>query len=156
MGFKPRRDAAPHRFRARIIKDDTTQGRAIQLPFDPKASFGAARAPVVVKVGRGSFRTTTAKMAGLRFIPFSRKHREQTGVEDAEFVDVTVSYDHEPRTIKAPRDLATRLREEELKEVWDRVSYTHQREYVEAIESARKPETRERRVTRTIASLQKM
>ncbi len=156
MGFKPRRDAAPHRFRGRILSDEQTSGRAIQLPFDPKASFGAARAPVIVAIGRGRFRTTTASRGGLRFVPFSRRHREEAEIGEAEFADVIVEYDHQPRIVKAPRDLSTRLRDEELRETWDQLSYTHQREYVEALESAGKPETRARRLDRTLAALQKL
>jgi uncharacterized protein YdeI (YjbR/CyaY-like superfamily) len=38
---------------------------------------------------------------------------------------------------------------------WEALSFTHQREHAEAIEDAKKPETRARRVEKTIAMLKK-
>jgi uncharacterized protein YdeI (YjbR/CyaY-like superfamily) len=36
---------------------------------------------------------------------------------------------------------------------WDRLAFTHQREYAEAILDAKKPETRARRIEQTIEAL---
>jgi uncharacterized protein YdeI (YjbR/CyaY-like superfamily) len=57
------------------------------------------------------------------------------------------SVDTEPRTVAVPTDLAAVLdAEPALRAAWDALSFTHQREHVEAVESARKPETRARRI----------
>ncbi|PYS48628.1 MAG: hypothetical protein DMF68_12540 [Acidobacteria bacterium] len=36
---------------------------------------------------------------------------------------------------------------------WEKLSYTHQKEYAQAIEGAKKSETRERRIEKAIAEL---
>jgi uncharacterized protein YdeI (YjbR/CyaY-like superfamily) len=40
-----------------------------------------------------------------------------------------------------------------LRAEWDRLAFTHQREYAEAILDAKKPETRGRRIEKTIEAL---
>jgi hypothetical protein len=82
-------------------------------------------------------------MGGERFIPLRGSNREASGV-----VTVTLTLDDKPRVVKPPVDLARALREAGTGAVdaWKAMSFTHQREHVEAIEQAKKPETRERRV----------
>jgi len=41
-----------------------------------------------------------------------------------------------------------------LQAAWDRMSFSHRREYVSAITEAKKPETRQRRVAKTIEALE--
>lgn len=56
--------------------------------------------------------------------------------------------------VEAPRDLVKALRA--APPAWDRwreLSYTHQREHVEAIEQAVKPETRARRIASAVRML---
>lgn len=58
------------------------------------------------------------------------------------------------RTITAPPDLARALdANAAARAAWDRLSPSHRREHVEAIEEAKKPETRARRVAGAIAML---
>jgi hypothetical protein len=152
MGLKPRSGRAL-RFRADLLTDDSSSGRAIALPFDAREVFGRARAPVAVTIGKHTFRSTTASMGGVRFIPINRRNREAAGVtEETRSVDVEIALDTAPRTVTLPRDLADRL-DGDLRAAWDRLSYTHQREHVEAIAEAKRPETRARRIERTLEAL---
>ena len=148
MGFKPRR------FRTRISADDNTSATAIDVPFDPKDAFGRARAPVVVSVGKHRYRTTTFTMGGRTFVPLAKKHRDAAGVEAGDAVEVTMALDEAPRVIETPPDLARALRAVSgAKARWDALSFTHQREHVEAIEQAVRPETRARRIAKAIEML---
>ena len=45
-----------------------------------------------------------------------------------------------------PKDLLAVLRKTGTLAAWETLSFTHQREHVEAIEEAKKPETRQRRI----------
>ncbi len=58
--------------------------------------------------------------------------------------------DHDRRTVTAPPDLLKALEAAGLSEKFHKMSFTHKREYVEAIEEAKKPETRQRRIEKTI------
>jgi shikimate kinase len=62
---------------------------------------------------------------------------------------------YEKREVYPPDDLKSALQNEGLLEVFDRLSFTHKREHVEAIVEAKKPETRERRILKTIEMLTK-
>jgi hypothetical protein len=136
-------------FSATIVRD----GPAcfIPLPFDPKDVFGKVRAPVKVTLNGHTFRSTIAAMGGPPCIPLRRSHREAAGLEGGESVEVRVALDTEARVITPPADLVLAL--EALPPAWERwsgLSYTHQREHVEAIESAKTSETRARRIARTV------
>jgi hypothetical protein len=123
---------------------------AIPVSFNPKAAFGKVRAPVRVTVNRYTFRSTIARMGGETFIPFRKSHREAAAVEDGDRFEVKIEFDPEKRTVKAPPDLASALKSAGAWKQWQALSYTHQRESVEAVEEAKKPETRERRILNTV------
>jgi hypothetical protein len=137
-------------FSATVVRDGP--GCFVALPFDPKAAFGAVRAPVVATVNGYTFRTTIIAMGGPVCIGLRRSHREAAGLEGGETVAVTVTLDEAPRTVTAPADLLRALKAAPgALDAWQASSYTHQREHVEAIEGAKKPETRERRVAAAVA-----
>lgn len=126
---------------------------AIELPFDVKAVFGRARPPVHVTVGAHSYRSTVAVMSGRVFVPFRRSHREAAGVIEGEPFSVTLTLDTAPRTVDVPDDLRAALEATDAWARWDALSFTHQREHVEAVEQAKKPETRARRIANCVAML---
>jgi hypothetical protein len=124
---------------------------AVPVPFDPKAVFGKVRAPVKVTVNGYTFRSTIAAMGGPPCIPLRRSHREAAGLKGDETVEVRLELDTEPRVVEAPADLQKALRATPgAAASWKGLSYTHQREHVEAIEGAKAPETRARRVARAV------
>jgi hypothetical protein len=128
----------------------------VPVPFDPKAVFGMVRAPVKVTLNGYTYRSTIASMGGTVCIPLRKSNREAAGLEGGETVNVKIELDTGKREIKPPDDLIKALKA--APPAWDRwqeLSFTHQREYAEAIEGARKLETRVRRIesaVRTIAA----
>jgi Bacteriocin-protection, YdeI or OmpD-Associated/Domain of unknown function (DUF1905) len=127
----------------------------IPLTFDPTTVFGRIRAPVKVTLNGYTYRSTIAAMGGPPCVPLRRSNREAAGLEGGETIQVRLDLDTEPRVVKPPADFARALKS--AAPAWDRwqeLSYSHQREYVEAVEDAKKPETRRRRIdgaVRTIA-----
>ena len=125
---------------------------AIPVTFDPKAVFGKVRAPVRVTLNGYTFRSTIAAMGGPCFIPFRKSHREAAGLEGGETLMVTLELDTEKREVKPPADLVKALKASPgALDRWRALSYTHQREHVEAIEDAKKPETRVRRIAGAVS-----
>jgi Bacteriocin-protection, YdeI or OmpD-Associated/Domain of unknown function (DUF1905) len=119
----------------------------VPVPFDPKSVFGVVRAPVKVTLNGYTFRSTIASMGGLFCIPFRKSNREAAGLEGGETIDVKIELDTDKREIEPPDDLIQALKA--TPPAWDRwqeLSFTHQREHVEAIEGSKKAETRARRV----------
>ena len=140
---------AARTFKAKVVRDDPMC--YIEVPFDPKAVFGKVRAPVKVTVNGYSYRSTLAAMGGPVCILLRRSHREAAGLEGGELVSVRLELDEEPRVVTPPTDLTRALKAAPgAMERWRALSYTHQREHVEAIEEARKPETRARRIAAAV------
>jgi len=124
---------------------------AVPVPFDPKEAFGKVRAPVKVTLNGYTFRSTIAAMGGPACIPLRRSHREAAGLKGDETLEVRLELDTEPRVVTPPADLKMALRARPgATERWKALSYTHQREHVEAIESAKAADTRARRIVRAV------
>jgi hypothetical protein len=105
------------------------------------------RAPVKVTLNGYSYRSTISSMGGEVFIPLRKSNREAAGLEGGETIDVEIEFDTAQREIKPTADFIRALKA--APPAWDRwqeLSFTHQREHVEAIEGAKKPETRARRI----------
>ena len=139
-------------FKTTLLRDGAMS--AIPVPFDPKPVFGKVRAPVRVTLNGYTFRSTIAAYGDQFLVPLRTGNREAAGVQGTETIEVTLELDTEKREIKPPADLAKAL--QAAPPAWDRwreLSFSHQREYVEAIEEARKPETRTRRIEGAVRAI---
>lgn len=139
-------------FKTRIVRE----GAAcyIPVPFDPKAVFGKVRAPVKVTLNGYTFASTIAAMGGTVCIPLRKSNREAAGLAGGETLEITVALDDAARQIEPPPDLVAALkRSAGAWSQWQTLSFTRRREHVEAIEGAKKPETRTRRIARAVADM---
>ncbi len=69
-------------------------------------------------------------------------------------MDVEIVLDAGDRTIEVPRDLAAALQAEPtVGAAFDRLAFTHRKEYVRRVEEAKRDETRKRRVGETVRML---
>jgi Bacteriocin-protection, YdeI or OmpD-Associated/Domain of unknown function (DUF1905) len=136
-------------FKVKLNRDGVSC--AIPVPFDPAKVFGKSRAPVTVTLNGYTYRSTIFTMNGERFLPLRRSNREAAGLEGNETLQVTLALDEEPRVVKPPADLAKALKAAPPAwERWGELPFTHQREHAEAIEGAKKPETRARRLEKAV------
>ena len=127
---------------------------AIPIDFDPKAVFGKIRAPVLVSLNGYHYRSTIASMGGELFVPLRRSHREAAGLRGDECLQVTLTLDTGKREVSVPMDVAAQLQAKPtLWSRWRALSYSHQREHVEAIEQSVKAETRQRRIDKLLQAL---
>src|SRR5436190_2568006 len=123
-------------FRTKIVRNGSIC--FIPVTFDPKAVFGKVRAPVTVTLNGYTYRSTIAAMGGPPCIPLRRSHREAAGLEGGETLQVRLELDTDARTVTPPPDFVKALKA--APPAWDRwreLSYSHQREYAEAIEGAK-------------------
>jgi len=87
-------------------------------------------------------------------IPLRKSNREAAGLEGNETLDVRLDLDTEKREVTPPADLKRALKAAPPAwERWQELSFSHQREYVEAIEGAKRPETRTKRIESTVAAV---
>jgi uncharacterized protein YdeI (YjbR/CyaY-like superfamily) len=81
--------------------------------------------------------------------------REQLGKQPGDKVRIELWKDEGVRTVEVPADFAALLKKEKLLPVFEKLSYTHRKEYVRWITEAKKAETRAARLTKSIAMLRK-
>jgi hypothetical protein len=145
------------KFRYKLeAEDDRGSMAPVRPPFDVKEVFGKLRVPVCGTINGHPYRTTIAHMGGESFIGISKALRDAAGLHIGDTVEVTIQLDTAERTVEVPDDLAVLLKgNPKAKERFDSSSYTHRKEFVQWIESAKRPETRESRLKRTIEMLLK-
>jgi hypothetical protein len=136
------------RFRAELKFEGKT-ATYIEVPHDVPAVFGWERAPVRGTVNGAPLRSTIAKYGDSYFLPVNREVREDAGAAAGETVEVELERDTKPRTVRVPKDLASAL-DDKARAAFDRMSYTHRKEYVEWIEEAKRDETRRRRIAKAV------
>jgi hypothetical protein len=125
----------------------------VEVPLDVPAVFGRVRAPVRVTINGWTWRSTVMRYGERYYLPLNARNREGAGVAAGDRVEVVLELDAELRDVPVPADLADALAAAGLRDAWDACSYSHRREWVEAIESAKRPETRTRRVARAVTSV---
>jgi hypothetical protein len=149
-------DSNVKRFRALIKREEGSEVCAIDIPFDVEKTFGSrGRVPVRGALNGAPYRGSAFRMGGdCHFMVVNRKLRAAAGVSGGETVPVTMERDDEPRVITPPEDFARALEaDEDARATWDKLSFTHRREHVEHFEEAKRPETRRRRMEKSIQLL---
>ena len=115
---------------------------------------GAKRFPVVATVNGHTWRTSVARMGGEFLVGVNRAVRQEAGVEAGDTVDVELALDTAPREVEVPQALADALAaDDEAREAFDRLAYTHRKEYARWIEEAKRDETRRRRLAQALEML---
>ena len=144
------------RFRITLEKHEHSEAAIMTLPFDVEKVFGTrARVPVRGTINGFPFRSSIfPKGDGHHYMVVNREVRAGAKVKGGDTVSVQMERDDEPRTITPPPELARALKANKAAHAaWEKLSYTHQKEYASAIEEAKKPETRARRVEKAITEL---
>ena len=126
---------------------------AVVLDDDQVAAIGEGprRFPVVATVNGYTWRTSVARMKGEFVVGLSRQVRQGAGVEAGDEVEVTVALDVAPREVEVPAALAEALAADpEAAALFDRMAFTHRKEYARWVAEAKKEETRQRRVQQAV------
>jgi len=141
-----------HEFEAQI-EEAPRGGALIAVPFDAKEVLGSGRPRIVATFDGISYRGSIASMGGRYVLGVKKAIRENLNKQPGDTIRVTIKADTAPRVVTVPPDLDQALKSAGLREAFDKLSYTHQRENVSAIEGAKKPETRTRRIEATLDRL---
>ena len=146
--------AGQHTFRA-VIQGAGGGGAFVEVPFDVEAAFGKKRVQIVASIDGEPYRGSLVRMGGdCHMLLVLKEIRAKIGKQAGDEVEVTVEEDHAPRIVEIPSDFAAALRNEpEVHTFFQGLAYTHQREYVKAIEEAKRAATRHSRIERTMTML---
>jgi hypothetical protein len=124
---------------------------AFELPFDVRAIYGSARPAVKMTLCGETYSTRVMVYGGKYMLGIWKAVLAKHELRGGQKLDVALELDASQRTIEPPKELAAKLKKNAAARTgWAAMSFTHQREWAEAIRDAKKPETRERRVAQAI------
>ena len=143
-----------HTFTA-IIQNAGGGGAFVEVPFDVEVAFGSKRPRVKALIEGMPYRGTLVRMGSEKHLLLILKSiREQAGKTFGDEVKVSAELDVEERVVTVPAELKRAFRSDKTAQAaFEKLSYTHQREYVNWINEARKPETQARRIAQTLERL---
>ncbi|MEV6278664.1 YdeI/OmpD-associated family protein [Nocardia sp. NPDC051832] len=141
------------KFRAHVEPPEPMRG--LEVPPEVVAALGGgARPPVTITVNGHSWKSRVAIMRGRHLLGLSNANRQAADVAIGEEVEVELHLDTEPRTVVEPPDFAQALDADPIaRAAYDSLTHSRKRAHVHAIESAKKPDTRQRRIETAIATL---
>ena len=136
-----------------LVAGKTATG--IRIPDDVMEALASGRKPPVrVTINGYTYRSTVATVDGNPMIGVSADVRERAGVAGGDDIDVEVELDTAPREVELPADFATALeRDPAARRTFEALSNSNKRAHVSSIEGAKSPETRQRRIDKSIAAL---
>ncbi|MDQ6929371.1 MAG: YdeI/OmpD-associated family protein [Candidatus Eremiobacteraeota bacterium] len=140
-----------HHFRARLRGYDRPGSATyIAVPQKIMAAFAPLhRVPVTAAINGVEFETSVTDVGDGAGFVVPAKMREAAGVAKGDLVVVVLEHDEESRTVDIPADLQKAMSAADLMR-FRKFIYSRQKEYVEAIDAAKRPQTRLRRIEKTI------
>jgi hypothetical protein len=141
-------------FRA-VIQDPGGSGAFVDVPFDVEQVYGKKRVKVRATIDGVPYRGSLVRMGGeCHMLLVLKSIREQIGKTFGDEVEISLEEDTEPRVVEVPADLRQRLdQDRQADEFFQKMSYSHQREYVLWITSAKQAQARQRRIHKAIQML---
>lgn len=130
-------------------------GAYVEVPGEVVDALGGkSRIPVRATFDGIAYRGSVVSMGGTdKVLGLLKDIRTELGKAPGDEVHVTLEVDDAPRAIDLPDDLRTALEAAGLHDAFRALSYSHQREYVMWIDEAKRPATRSRRISETVARL---
>jgi len=127
----------------------------IAVPEDVMAELTPARKTAVVATLNGyEYRTSVGWYRGAFMMPVSAEHRAGAGLAAGDPVEVTLELDDAPRVVVLPDDFAAALGSDAAaSDAFAKLSYSNQNAHVLAINGAKTPETRTRRIASALQKL---
>jgi len=125
------------------------------VPPEVVEALGARdRIPVTATFDGVPYRGSIVRMGGGAVLGVQRAIMAEAGVSVGDTLTVIVRNDDAPREVEVPDDLAEALaRNDAALAAFEGLSFSLRREYVDAINEAKRPETRSRRLERTVQAL---
>jgi len=142
-----------YKFKATI--ESAGSGACILFPFDVEKEFGTrGQIPVTATFDGVAYTGSMVKYGRPEhMIPILKAIREKIGKGPGDTINVVIERDDSVRTVEIPAEFAALMKKEKLREAFEKLSYTHRKEYCRWITEAKKEETRKSRLTRAIEML---
>src|ERR687888_597578 len=133
--FRHRAERTEMRFRTTLLSAGKT-ATGIHIPDEIIAGLGSSRKPAVkVTINGYTYRSTVASRGDRFLVGVSAENRAGAGVAAGDEIDVEIELETEARRF------------------FDGLSYSKQSWFVGSVESAKSPETRQRRIDKAVELL---
>lgn len=145
-----------YEFDAEIKKHDSIDAAFIEFPYSVEKEFGV-KGQVKIKATfdgceyRGSLVTMGHHC---HILGITQKIRREINKQPGDSVHVILVKDDDERIVELPEDFKIKLEEnDKAREFYNSLSYSHQKKYIDWILSAKRTETREKRIREAVDML---
>jgi hypothetical protein len=139
------------KFKTTVHQAEGMNATGLEVPEKVIASLRPGKKhKVTVTINDYTYRSTVAVYSGRYFLPLAKEHRDAASVKANDNVEVTLELDTAPREVDVPKDFAAALKKAGLTKDFKALAFNHRKEHVRAIEEAKAPETRARRIAKAI------
>jgi len=145
-----------YKFKA-TIQPGIGGGAGVIFPYNVEQEFGArARVPVCATLQGVPYRGSLVKCGPeAHMLGVLKGIREQIGKGPGDAIEVALWRDEAERTVEVPPEFEKLMKKAGLFAGFQKLSYTHRKEYCRWISEAKKEETRQTRLGKAIEMLKK-
>jgi hypothetical protein len=143
-----------HKFKA-TVQPGIGGGAGVVFPYDVEQEFGTrARVPVKSTLDGVPYTGSLIKCGpSNHMLGVLKGIREQVGKGPGDTIEVVLWKDEKERTVDLPAEFERLMRREGLLAFFENLSYTHRKEYRRWITEAKREETRQTRLKKSIEML---
>ena len=131
-------------------------GTYVAVPPDVASKLGLKGMPKINSIIAGvSYRGSLMPMGDRTYcLGVGKSILQAVGLGHGDAITVELELDTAPRVVEPPADLARVMaRDARARATWEKLSYTNKKEMARSLEEAKKPQTRDRRLTAAIERL---
>ncbi len=129
-------------------------GAYVVFPYDVQHEFGKGRVPIKATIDGEPYRGTMVKYGTpFHFILVLKAIRVKIKKDVGDTVNIWLVEDKEERVVDVPEAFKKLLKKHKLEKQFEKMSYTHKKEWVLWINDAKKEETRISRMEKAIGKL---
>jgi hypothetical protein len=145
-----------YKFKAKI-HEGTGGGAFVLFPYDVEKEFGVKGRVPIKATFDGELETTSLIKMGQpqHFVGIAKAIRLKIGKQPGDVIDVEVWKDESERTVEVPPELQKLMKKEGVLPFFEKLSFTHRKEYCRWITDAKKEETKLRRLAKAIEIMKK-
>ena len=145
-----------YKFKAKIEAGDGG-GAYILFPYDTEKEFATkGRVPIKATFDGVPYTGSLVKYGQPQhMLGLLKSIREQIGKGPGDMIEVTIQKDEEERVVEIPPAFEKLLQKKGLLPAFEKLSYTHRKEYCRWLTEAKREETRLARLEKAIAMLKK-
>jgi bifunctional DNA-binding transcriptional regulator/antitoxin component of YhaV-PrlF toxin-antitoxin module len=143
-----------YKFKAKI-QEGRGGGAFVYFPYEVEKEFGTkGQVPIKADFEGEEYRGSLAKYGSPQhMLGVSKAIREKLGKRPGDMLEVELWKDEEERTVEVPPEFQKLMKKEGLLPFFEKLSYTHRKEYCRWISEAKKEETRLRRLEKAVEML---